>query len=104
MYFHFVAFSIVSRVYIGILIASIVLLLPYFLTGVHSIKTNILLQELFNMANSSMRRRLDKLALPKKHSFEITLNHGTRIQVQIMYPPSWREELRDAAFPVLVEV
>lgn len=73
-------------------------------TGVHSIKTNILLQELFNMANSSIRLRLDKLALPKKHSFEITLQHGTRVQVQILYPPSWREELRDAAFPVLVEV
>lgn len=56
------------------------------------------------MANSSIRQRLDKLALPKKHSFEITLQHGTRAQVQILYPPSWREELRDAAFPVLVEV
>ncbi|XP_031617317.1 inactive dipeptidyl peptidase 10 isoform X1 [Contarinia nasturtii] len=72
--------------------------------GVHSIKTNILLQELYNTANSTLRQRLDKLALPKKHSFEITLQHGTRAQVQILYPPSWREELRDAAFPVLVEV
>lgn len=73
-------------------------------TGVHSIKTNILLQELFNMGNSSIRLRLDKLALPKKISFEITLQHGKRVQVQMLYPPSWREELRDAAFPVLVEV
>lgn len=30
--------------------------------------------------------------------------HGTRAQVQLLLPPSWREELRDAAFPVLVEV
>lgn len=63
-----------------------------------------MLQELFNVQNSTMKRRLDEFALPKKHSFEITLQHGTRAQVQILYPPSWREELRDAAFPVLVEV
>lgn len=63
-----------------------------------------MLQELFNTRNSSIRRRLDKFALPKKSSFEITLQHGTRVQVQLYYPPSWREELRDAAFPVLVEV
>ena len=48
--------------------------------------------------------RLQQLALPKQRSFEIPLPHGTRAQVQLLLPPSWREELRDAAFPVLVEV
>lgn len=32
------------------------------------------------------------------------LPQGWRAQVQLLLPPSWREELRDAAFPVLVEV
>lgn len=49
-------------------------------------------------------KRLQELALPTKRSFEIQLQHGTRAQVQLLLPPSWREELRDAAFPVLVEV
>jgi hypothetical protein len=48
--------------------------------------------------------RLDNLAMPTQRSFEISLTHGTRAAVQILLPPSWREELRDAAFPVLVEV
>jgi inactive dipeptidyl peptidase 10 len=37
-------------------------------------------------------------------TFDIPLTHGTRASVQILYPPSWREELRDANFPILVEV
>jgi inactive dipeptidyl peptidase 10 len=49
-------------------------------------------------------KKLEDLALPTQRSFEIPLTHGTRAAVQILYPPSWREELRDAAFPVLVEV
>jgi inactive dipeptidyl peptidase 10 len=44
------------------------------------------------------------MALPQRRSYEIPLKHGTHANVQILYPPSWREELRDAAFPVLVEV
>lgn len=72
--------------------------------GVHSVKDHHLLQELFNEHNSTHQQRLNLLALPKKTSFEIVLEHGTRAQVQFLYPPSWREELRDAAFPVLVEV
>lgn len=47
---------------------------------------------------------LDRLALPKQKSFEVPLPHGSRAQVQLLLPPSWREELRDAAYPVLVEV
>ncbi|CAG5099855.1 Similar to DPP10: Inactive dipeptidyl peptidase 10 (Homo sapiens), partial [Cotesia congregata] len=34
----------------------------------------------------------------------VPLPQGWRAQVQLQLPPSWREELRDAAFPVLVEV
>lgn len=48
--------------------------------------------------------KLNKLALPSQKSFEIPLLHGTRATVQLLFPPSWREELRDAAFPVMVEV
>uniref|UniRef100_A0A182TIR2 Peptidase S9 prolyl oligopeptidase catalytic domain-containing protein n=1 Tax=Anopheles melas TaxID=34690 RepID=A0A182TIR2_9DIPT len=48
--------------------------------------------------------KLQELALPSQRSFEIPLPHGTRAAVQLLLPPSWREELRDAAFPVLVEV
>lgn len=50
------------------------------------------------------QERIDELALPRHRSFEISLTHGTRAAVQLLLPPSWREELRDAAFPVLVEV
>lgn len=48
--------------------------------------------------------KLDEIALPKQESFDIQLTHGTRAAVQIQYPPSWRKELRDAAYPVIVEV
>ena len=34
----------------------------------------------------------------------MSLPQGWKAQVQLLLPPSWREELRDAAFPVLVEV
>lgn len=48
--------------------------------------------------------RVQKLALPTQQLLEIPLPHGTRAQVQLFLPPSWRKELRDAAYPVLVEV
>ncbi|KAJ8683542.1 hypothetical protein QAD02_019334, partial [Eretmocerus hayati] len=47
---------------------------------------------------------VSQLALPKHLNFEVPLPGGWRAQVQLLLPPSWREELRDAAFPVLVEV
>lgn len=50
------------------------------------------------------RPLLDKYAMPKLKSFEVPLPQGSRAQVQLLLPPSWREELRDAAYPVLVEV
>lgn len=73
------------------------------LTGVHSAKTHRLIRVLYD-TRRQFSRKLDALALPTQRSFEIPLTHGTRAAVQILFPPSWREELRDAAFPVLVEV
>lgn len=48
--------------------------------------------------------RLRELALPTRRSFEVQLGSGSKARVQLLLPPSWREELRDAAFPVLVHV
>lgn len=48
--------------------------------------------------------RLRELALPSQRSFEVQLSSGSKARVQLLLPPSWREELRDAAFPVLVHV
>lgn len=73
------------------------------LAGVHSAKSHRLVRILFD-TRPYYTERLQQLALPKQRSFEIPLPHGTRAQVQLLLPPSWREELRDAAFPVLVEV
>jgi inactive dipeptidyl peptidase 10 len=73
------------------------------LTGVHSAKTHKLVRILYDTRKQYLEK-LEDLALPTQRSFEISLTHGTRAAVQILFPPSWREELRDAAFPVLVEV
>lgn len=73
------------------------------LAGVHNAQTHRLAQILFD-TRVYHTERLQKLALPTQRSYEIPLPHGTRAQVQLLLPPSWREELRDAAFPVLVEV
>ncbi|XP_055836833.1 inactive dipeptidyl peptidase 10 isoform X2 [Episyrphus balteatus] len=72
-------------------------------SGVHSAKTHSLQKILFD-TRPYYTERLQALALPTQRSFEIPLPHGSRAQVQLLLPPSWREELRDAAFPVLVEV
>lgn len=47
---------------------------------------------------------LSQFALPKTKYFEVPLGQGSKAQVQLLLPPSWREELRHAAYPVLVEV
>lgn len=79
------------------------LFILFILTGVHSAKTHRLIRVLYD-TRKQFSKKLDGLALPRIRSYEISLTHGTRAAVQILYPPSWREELRDAAFPVLVEV
>lgn len=48
--------------------------------------------------------RLQQLALPLSKSMTVPLSQGSKAHVQLFLPPSWREELRDAAYPVLVEV
>ncbi|XP_067002490.1 inactive dipeptidyl peptidase 10 [Anabrus simplex] len=73
------------------------------LAGVHSAGTHRLLRILYN-TRPYRTARLRQLALPTQRSFEVPLSQGDRAQVQLLLPPSWREELRDAAFPVLVEV
>ncbi|XP_030383907.1 inactive dipeptidyl peptidase 10 [Scaptodrosophila lebanonensis] len=72
-------------------------------SGVHMHKTHSLVKILYD-TRPFYTERLQKLALPIQRSFEIPLPHGSRAQVQLLLPPSWREELRDAAFPVIVEV
>ncbi|XP_026469614.1 inactive dipeptidyl peptidase 10 [Ctenocephalides felis] len=73
------------------------------LAGVHSVGTHRLSRILYD-TRPQRTARLRELALPTQRSFEVQLPQGCRAQVQLMLPPSWREELRDAAFPVLVEV
>ncbi|XP_017769373.1 PREDICTED: inactive dipeptidyl peptidase 10, partial [Nicrophorus vespilloides] len=73
------------------------------LAGVHSSTTHKLLKILYD-DRPKQSPILGQLALPKQRSFEVPLSQGSRAQVQLLLPPSWREELRDAAYPVLVEV
>ncbi|KAK7873601.1 hypothetical protein R5R35_009292 [Gryllus longicercus] len=73
------------------------------LAGVHSAATHRLQRILFN-TRPLRSARLRELALPTQRSFEVPLAQGWSAHVQLQLPPSWREELRDAAFPVLVEV
>lgn len=73
------------------------------LAGVHSVTTHKMVRVLYD-TRIQRGDRLSQLALPTRRSFEITLPQGWSAQVQLLLPPSWREELRDAAFPVLVEV
>lgn len=73
------------------------------LAVVHTALNHRLVRVLYD-TRPAFTRKLQELALPTQRSFEIPLPHGTRAAVQLLLPPSWREELRDAAFPVLVEV
>ncbi|XP_037913635.1 inactive dipeptidyl peptidase 10 isoform X2 [Hermetia illucens] len=73
------------------------------LSGVHATHNHQLVRILYD-TRPQLTERLQQLALPTRRSFEIPLPHGSRAQVQLLLPPSWREELRDAAYPVLVEV
>ncbi|XP_066594146.1 inactive dipeptidyl peptidase 10 isoform X2 [Prorops nasuta] len=72
------------------------------LAGVHS-DSHKMIRVLYD-SRIQQADKLSQLALPTRRSFEVPLPQGWRAQVQLLLPPSWREELRDAAFPVLVEV
>lgn len=73
------------------------------LAGVHSTKNHRLVHLLYD-TRPHLQPKLQELALPSRRSFEISLPHGTKAAVQLLLPPSWREELRDAAFPVVLEM
>ncbi|XP_031785352.1 inactive dipeptidyl peptidase 10 isoform X2 [Nasonia vitripennis] len=73
------------------------------LAAIHSMRTHKIVRILYD-TRIQRAELLSQLALPKRQSFEVPLPQGWRAQVQLLLPPSWREELRDAAFPVLVEV
>ncbi|KAF6215218.1 hypothetical protein GE061_009970 [Apolygus lucorum] len=54
---------------------------------------------------SAVYQRGVEIHHPMRRTGHISLSHGAgKATVQLHLPPSWREELRDAAFPVLVEV
>ncbi|XP_011055618.1 PREDICTED: inactive dipeptidyl peptidase 10 isoform X1 [Acromyrmex echinatior] len=73
------------------------------LAGVHMMSTHKMIRVLYD-TRLQRAEKLSELALPTRRNFEVPLPQGWRAQVQLLLPPSWREELRDAAFPVLVEV
>ncbi|XP_044727006.1 inactive dipeptidyl peptidase 10 [Chrysoperla carnea] len=73
------------------------------LAAVHSVETHRLLKILYDSRNKR-DLPLYQLALPTHRSMEVPLPQGYKAHVRLYLPPSWREELRDAAFPVLVEV
>lgn len=73
------------------------------LAGLHSSKTHKLHRILFDF-RIQRAEILSQLAMPKRRTFEVPLPQGWRAQVQLLLPPSWREELKKAKFPVLVEV
>lgn len=72
--------------------------------SVHSWQNHTLVVPLFS-TRPSLAEKLSKLALPKRETVHVPLPHGMgKATAQLLLPPSWREELRDAAFPVLIEV
>lgn len=100
------------------------------LAGVHTMSNHKMIRILYD-TRLQRADKLSELALPIRRNFEVNdliyqfpdsvsipsnfistiqndwqvpLPQGWRAQVQLLLPPSWREELRDAAFPVLVEV
>ncbi|XP_064076712.1 inactive dipeptidyl peptidase 10 isoform X1 [Vanessa tameamea] len=73
------------------------------LAGLHDARTHKLERILYD-TRPYRSVRLRELALPTRRSFDVQLSSGSKARVQLFLPPSWREELRDAAFPVLVHV
>ncbi|ENN82878.1 hypothetical protein YQE_00752, partial [Dendroctonus ponderosae] len=73
------------------------------LAGMHNSTSHKLLKILYD-TRIGHGVLLQDLAMPKKRSFEVPLPQGSLAEVQLLLPPSWREELRDAAYPVVVEV
>ncbi|XP_014250064.1 inactive dipeptidyl peptidase 10 isoform X2 [Cimex lectularius] len=75
------------------------------LAGVHTWFNHTILIEKLYTTRPKYGPKLSTLALPLQRTFHVPLPHGQgKATAQLLLPPSWREELRDAAFPVLVEV
>ncbi|XP_011168172.2 inactive dipeptidyl peptidase 10 isoform X2 [Solenopsis invicta] len=73
------------------------------LAGLHKTSTYKMIRELYDTSRQR-GAKLSQLALPISRNFEVPLPQGWQAHVQLLLPPSWREELRDAKFPVLIEV
>lgn len=71
--------------------------------SVHLATNHSMVKKLFSM-KQYCESKMKNLALPKRETLEVNLPQNYKAQVQIWLPPSWREELRDAAYPLLVEV
>ncbi|KAK9510675.1 hypothetical protein O3M35_005411 [Rhynocoris fuscipes] len=72
--------------------------------SVHSWQNHSMIAPLYSTRHT-LSHKLSSLALPSQKTFHVPLPHGMgKATAQLLLPPSWREELRDAAFPVLIEV
>ncbi|BES88715.1 Dipeptidyl peptidase IV (DPP IV) N-terminal region [Nesidiocoris tenuis] len=75
------------------------------IAGVHTWSNHTLVLANLFSSRPTLAPKLASLALPLIKTVHVPLSHGAgRAAAQLHLPPSWREELRDAAFPVLVEV
>lgn len=75
------------------------------MAGVHTWANHTLVLAKLFSTRPVFGPKLSSLALPLVKTLHVPLSHGAgRATAQLHLPPSWREELRDAAFPVLVEV
>uniref|UniRef100_A0A8D8RBP9 Inactive dipeptidyl peptidase 10 n=1 Tax=Cacopsylla melanoneura TaxID=428564 RepID=A0A8D8RBP9_9HEMI len=73
------------------------------LAFLHRTSDNSPVRLLFN-TSTKYAEMLDKVALPKRQSMEVMHSQGHKAHVQFTLPPSWRPELRDATFPVVIHV
>ena len=62
------------------------------------------LRLLYNTRLGYISKRLKQLAFPIYRSLDVPLPYGNQAQVQLLLPPSWREELRDATYPVIIQM
>lgn len=75
---------------------------PMPFAGIHHASNGSLIRSLFD--EHIKIQNLERYALPKSRFDRVILPNGYNARVQLLMPPSWRPELRDAAFPVIVQV
>ncbi|XP_065218302.1 inactive dipeptidyl peptidase 10 isoform X2 [Planococcus citri] len=71
--------------------------------GIHYTFNHTLRKILFDV-HQAKASELKKFALPTSMFESVPLSKGYTARVQLLLPPSWRPELRDAAFPVIIQV